>query len=587
MPSWSKYGTSAVGVVQREVLVELQAGGGATAVSWRSVPAFDARVASRAATARRRPAGRRPARQAAAPVRMFVHACRAGSAARSAPARPRPAAWRASQAARPTWRRAASTTAPVVVGRRHRPSAAPLSRKASQSAARSPTRSRLLRLPVRPPARSSCARHSRSRPDHQPATVGRSCVLVIAAAALRPVGGRSEALLVALEPQHAHAQHAGVGQLGPGSRRERCRGPRPARSRGCAMRFQRDQPQHVVDREVQVGAVAPAPRRPAPPRAGARPIAWSMRTPPAWRIAARSISMKAREAVLRAGRAARTRPAPNPGRAVSTGPAARRRSGRSASRPAGSSNGCRRDRRRPRGRRSGRSACRRRALPPAPPPGRGRRGIADRRAARPRRACARANAATSALSGSRQPAGQSRQCQRPSAAKRCACSASNRACASSVSPSAARNALEPPRIPPALALERRPATAPAAAAHAAGQSTSAPASSAAASPPRSTPHAARSADPAGWRIGAEAVEVGGELRMHRADRDRRRPMRGRSPHEVLHAGSRPARHRPPGAAHKAAPRAPRAAPPAWHPCTVKQRGGATASVVRCPPISTW
>ena len=61
--------------------------------------------------------------------------------------------------------------------------------------------------------------------------------------------------------------------------------------RAVAMRFQRQQPQQVVERIGEIGALATPSAPCGTSHSRIRPMAWSMRTPPAWRSAARKVAM--------------------------------------------------------------------------------------------------------------------------------------------------------------------------------------------------------------------------------------------------------------------------------------------------------
>ena len=177
MPSRSEIGHQAERVVEREILVELQPRGRPqrghsprAPVQCRQ-PGRDGRIVEHACRPR--------AGEAAPPVRDARAACRAGWAVRPAPARPPPAAAPSSQAARPT---CAHRRIDRVL-RLHRAAA----RRARRRRCRGkPAKARAVALaagPLRRRRRASGrdARAIRGRgPRHQPATVGRSWVLVIA-----------------------------------------------------------------------------------------------------------------------------------------------------------------------------------------------------------------------------------------------------------------------------------------------------------------------------------------------------------------------------------------------------------------------
>ena len=65
-----------------------------------------------------------------------------------------------------------------------------------------------------------------SAPFHQPATVGRSCVVVIATASRRHSAGGMNDIAVALEPEHVHAGDAGARKPRAEFRLAPCRDPR-------------------------------------------------------------------------------------------------------------------------------------------------------------------------------------------------------------------------------------------------------------------------------------------------------------------------------------------------------------------------
>ena len=161
----------------------------------------------------------------------------------------------------------------------------------------------------------------------------------------RPRRGASRAaagscLPRALEPEHVHAGDAGVGQPLAKAGRHACRGPRRSRSRGGgATRAPAAAAGRRADRRDR------RPRRRRAPcgtsQSRISPMAWSMRTPPAWRMAARRVAMNGSKppASSACGEKA-VRPQSWP-RGLNSR-AARRRSGRSAG-PAGATrHGCRR-----------------------------------------------------------------------------------------------------------------------------------------------------------------------------------------------------------------------------------------------------
>ena len=168
--------------------------------------------------------------QPAAPVRMLIDRARAGSAVPRTPSR----SSTGEQAKRRRWSAAmndSATSPPAHVV------AAPAARRPRFRPARRPATARAISWRVRP--RRSALRHAdRSRRPHararhrcryrchHPATVGRSCVEVIAMAAVVPCLGRVNAWPFALEPQHAHAVHAGRLQRPRGSRPAPCQDPR-------------------------------------------------------------------------------------------------------------------------------------------------------------------------------------------------------------------------------------------------------------------------------------------------------------------------------------------------------------------------
>ena len=160
---------------------------------------------------------------------------------------------------------------------------------------------------------------------------------------------------------------------------------------------------------AQVGALRPAPAPRGTTQSRCSPIAWSTRTPPAWRKAARSQFEEGGEAAGPHLAAGRRRSAPNPGRAARRHRAARRPRRPAGSRAGATRHGCRRHRCRRRGRRSARSASRRPAPPAAPRRARHRPAIGRRRGRRPRRGCRGRSAGTPGLSGVWYSAGQSRQ----------------------------------------------------------------------------------------------------------------------------------------------------------------------------------
>ena len=175
-----------------------------------------------------------------------------------------------------------------------RASAAPLSRNACQSRSRSRVRARR--------RSSASSRHQpelRAPVDVAPAPPAGDGRQIVRAGHRRRAAASSAAAGVKRSARRARttarACPSTPASLQPvlEALRHACRDPRRARSRRCRCDFQRDQPQQVVAREAQIGAVRRRARRPAPPRAACSPMAWSMRTPPAWRSAARSISMKA------------------------------------------------------------------------------------------------------------------------------------------------------------------------------------------------------------------------------------------------------------------------------------------------------
>ena len=85
------------------------------------------------------------------------------------------------------------------------------------------------------PSRPQAARVAMSLPRHQPATVGRSCVDVMPTADVVPGIGRGEAAYrIALEPQHAHAMHAGAFPASRENHPAPSQGPRRQRPPGGA-----------------------------------------------------------------------------------------------------------------------------------------------------------------------------------------------------------------------------------------------------------------------------------------------------------------------------------------------------------------
>ena len=90
--------------------------------------------------------------------------------------------------------------------------------------------------------------------------------------------------------------------------------------------------------------------------------------------------------------------------------------------------------------------------------------------------------------------------------------------------------------------------------------------------------------PARRRIGAVARRVGGEQRVRRAQRDRRRAVRARPLAQASRAPPyRRCRRRRGAAGHRAERQGPRASRPGAMSSTVMQRGGATASVISRSP----
>ncbi len=390
--------------------------------------------------------------------------------------------------------------------------------RGKRSRARSGPLARCARSSGLVPQQSEAARQSRSALLHQPATVGKSCVLVIATASRVQLEGRVNQPSSRSNQSTRRPSTPGLRQPSLRNPRARCRDPRPERSRDAAG-FERDQPQQILLGHGEVRALirACAFRHDPEP---ANPIAWSMRTPPACRRAARIISRKA-DSRSCAARAARNRPGPSSVRAGRAGQGARRPKARSASRPDGSRRDCRRNRCRPRDRRSVRSACPTLAPPAAPPEVRCRQGTGARHGRRLLAGGPAANRATPGLCGSRNSSGQSRQCQRRGPRRR------NERAAPRIGRAArdrhpARGGIRQARRRPVALLRKRGGR------RASGRASRRASRSAAGFEPRPLRRIGlvgqlRVHDveqrAAGRRVRAEPVGVGRELRMDRADRD--------------------------------------------------------------------
>ena len=178
------------------------------------------------------------------------------------------------------------------VGRRRRSArarSAPRPAHASRSGARRCC-ARRLRAEMRP----SSSRSAMSAPLHQPAKVGRSWVETQATARRGVFGGRQKIGAAPLEPQNARAEDVGAPELLAEALGHGAEILADDHALG-ALALERDVPEQIVDGIGEIGALGRACAPSGMTNSRARPIAWSMRSTPAWRMLAAISAEKPRK----------------------------------------------------------------------------------------------------------------------------------------------------------------------------------------------------------------------------------------------------------------------------------------------------